>query len=80
MLTLMFKQEIDPDRTPELCCLHWSHLDVNRTGKLGPLLPVILVKWVLDGLDWRQRTMGCGQVSSGYGPVGPGTGSYQGSP
>ncbi len=23
--------------------------------KLSPVLPVVLVEWILDGLDWRQR-------------------------
>lgn len=31
------------------------HLDVYRRSEFSPLLPVILVKWVLNGLDWRKR-------------------------
>lgn len=31
-----------------------SHLDVCRGGELGPVLPVILVKRVFNGLDCRQ--------------------------
>lgn len=32
-----------------------GHLDVHGGCELGPLLPVILVKWVLDGLDWMEK-------------------------
>lgn len=36
-------------------CLCAPHLDVYRRSEFSPLLPVILVKWVLNGLDWRKR-------------------------
>lgn len=45
--------------TVRLChmsaCLCAPHLDVYRRSEFSPLLPVILVKWVLNGLDWRKR-------------------------
>lgn len=34
--------------------VHLSHLDVCRGSELGPVLPVILVKWIFNGLDCRQ--------------------------
>lgn len=33
----------------------WSHLDVCGGRELGPVLPVVLVEGILNGLDWRER-------------------------